>query len=79
MNPPPKKFQIIPYNTKQLAKLYGMDYKTFRKWLQPHHEAIGERIGYYYNFRQVNIIFQKLGTPKNYVLSEEGEKSPPEL
>ena len=68
MNLPPKKFLVIPYNTKQLAKLYGMDYKTFRKWLLPYQEAVGKRIGYYYNFRQANIFFQKLGTPKKICL-----------
>lgn len=58
-----KTTPIIPTT----GRLYGMDYKTFRKWLLPHKEAIGKRIEYYYNFRQVGIIFQKLGTLKNYV------------
>lgn len=75
MNLPPKKIHLVPYNMKQLATLYGMGYKTFRKWLKPHQEAIGKRTGYYYNFHQVSIIFQKLGLPKNYILSQEVEES----
>ena len=78
MNQNPKIIRVVPYNMKQLANLYGMGYKTFRKWLKPHEAAIGVRAGYYYNFHQVAIIFQKLGLPKNYVLSEEDEILPPE-
>ena len=63
---------------KQLASLCGMGYKTIRKWLKAHQPSIGKKIGTFYIFRQVTIIFQKLGLPQNYVLIEEEENSPNE-
>ena len=73
MNENPKIIKVRPYNMKQLASLYGMGYKTIRKWLKAHEPSIGKKIGNFYSFRQVIIIFQKLGLPKNYILTEEKE------
>jgi hypothetical protein len=53
-----------PYTTDELAMLYGITAKTFLKWLKPFQDEIGEKIGWYFNIRQVNIIFEKLGRPE---------------
>ncbi len=43
--------------------MYGISEKTFNTWLEPHKEKIGQRLGWYYNVKQVNIIFDLLGVP----------------
>lgn len=55
--------EIRPYNTKELANLYQVQPRVFRKWLQPHLHALGERTSRYFTALQVKIIFEKLGLP----------------
>ena len=50
----------------ELANMYGVSLKTFRAWLQPHQDAIGKRLGRYYNTLQVRIIFERLGYPEGW-------------
>lgn len=66
-----KIIEIRPYSIKELAGLYRMSYKTFRKWLKPHEEAIGKKIGYYYNTYQVKMIFEKLHPPFDFTIDED--------
>ena len=54
---------LQPYTTEELSLLYGITSKTFLKWISPFKEAIGQKIGWYYNIRQVNVIFENLGRP----------------
>lgn len=54
---------IRAYATKELAAMYEVSPKTFRNWLKPHQHLLGERKGWYYNTRQVRIIFRQLGEP----------------
>ncbi len=49
--------------TKELAAMYGVSTKTFRTWLMPHLNAVGERKSRYYTARQIRIIFERLGEP----------------
>lgn len=58
------KVPLQPYTTDELALLYGITAKTFLRWLVPFEEAIGKKIGWYFNIRQVEIIFEKLGRPE---------------
>lgn len=58
------KVPTQPYTTDELSMLYGITSKTFLKWLEPFKTDIGQKIGWYYNVRQVTIIFEKLGTPE---------------
>ncbi len=51
------------YKLKELAILYEVDPKTFRRWIQPFKAEIGERIGHYYSIPQVKIIFKRLDIP----------------
>ncbi|MBX9782404.1 MAG: DUF4248 domain-containing protein [Chitinophagaceae bacterium] len=51
------------YTVKELATFYGISAKTFRSWLEPHKNTIGQKTGWYYNALQVRTIFEKLGVP----------------
>ena len=48
----------------ELAKYYQVSEKTFRCWLTAFTEKLGKRSGRYFNIKQVELIFQELGTPK---------------
>ena len=63
------KIQIKTYSTKEVAGLYGISGKTLKKWLMPFEGEIGKRIGYYYNPKQIGIIFEKLGSPEQINLN----------
>ncbi len=54
---------LRPYTTRELFKLYGVSDKTFRKWLAPFKDEIGEKHGIFFTIKQVKTIFQRLGTP----------------
>ena len=56
-------FEIRAYSLKELAIIYGISRKTFKRWIIPFFDEIGERQGRYYNVAQVKIIFNKLGVP----------------
>lgn len=56
---------VRTYSVKEVADLYCISKKTLNKWLSPFENEIGERRGYFYNPKQVGIIFEKLGLPDN--------------
>jgi hypothetical protein len=51
------------YTLRELAMLYKVSKLTFRRWLKPFVEEIGERQGHFYSINQVKIITDRLGTP----------------
>lgn len=55
------------YSIKTLAAMYEVSIPTFRKWLKPYQDRIGERVGHFYNTRQVEIIFEIFGLPDQVV------------
>jgi hypothetical protein len=55
--------EIRPYSLTELARLYGISNGIMKRWLVPHNDAIGEKVGRLYNMLQVKIIFEKLGLP----------------
>ena len=55
--------EIKPYSLTELSRLYGISNGIMKKWLTPHNEAIGDKVGRLYNTLQVKIIFEKLGLP----------------
>ncbi|MCC7302473.1 MAG: hypothetical protein IT233_07520 [Bacteroidia bacterium] len=57
---------VKTYSVKEVAGLYGISGKTLKKWLAPFEKEIGQRIGYFYNPKQVRIIFDKLGLPGSH-------------
>lgn len=56
-------FDLRPYTITELAEIYGVCRQTFRKWVRPFDEAIGERNGYFYSAIQVQMIIEKIGLP----------------
>lgn len=54
---------IKTYNLTELSRIYSVTVPTMKKWLLPHSEAIGEKIGRLYTAKQVKTIFEKLGLP----------------
>jgi hypothetical protein len=55
--------EIRPYSLTELSSLYGISNGIMKRWLAPHNEAIGDKVGRLYNTLQVKIIFEKLGLP----------------
>jgi len=54
---------LRPYYLKELAIIYGVSPKTFRKWIKPFSKIIGERKGYYFAIPQVIKIFKLFEIP----------------
>jgi DNA-binding transcriptional MerR regulator len=48
---------------KELAALYQVSIRTFRRWLRPFLQEIGQREGWFYKPSQVKTIVQLLGEP----------------
>ena len=61
-----KAIFVKPYTAKELRGLYGVCDKTFRKWIHPFAEEIGQKNGAYFTVRQVKIIFDRLDIPHYY-------------
>jgi hypothetical protein len=58
-----KMILLKPYSLKELAEIYEIDWRTFKKWLIPFEEEIGKKEGRYYKIPQVRVIFRKLELP----------------
>jgi hypothetical protein len=57
---------IRPLTHIDLARMYNVDRRTLTKWMRPHREAIGRKIGFYYTIRQVLTIFRVIGAPEGF-------------
>lgn len=55
--------QLKPYTLCEISKLYGVDWRTLKMWIQPFLKEIGDKRGRYYTIPQVRIIFEKLELP----------------
>lgn len=55
--------KVKPLTTGQLAELYEVNERTFKHWLEPFIEELGERRGNFYTITQVETIFANLGVP----------------
>jgi hypothetical protein len=60
---------IRPYTLLELARLYEVSRWTFKKWIEPHEDAIGPRVGYFFTTLQVKVIFEKLGPPSSRMVA----------
>ena len=61
-----KTVAIKVYSIGELAALYEISVRTMNRWLKPHQEKIGKREGRFYSVKQVSIIFDQLGLPKDF-------------
>lgn len=62
-----KEMPLKAYSIHELALIYEVDSRTFKKWLKPLQSIIGEKQGRYYKIPQVRIIFENLGLPSSIV------------
>lgn len=60
----PLFIQLRAYSVPELACLYQVCDRTFKKWVKPFADEIGPRAGRLYNVNQVKIIFSRLGMPE---------------
>jgi transcriptional regulator GlxA family with amidase domain len=58
-----RKNIIKPMTIKELAAVYQVSTSTFKRWIVPFDEKIGEKVGWFYKPLQVKKIFQLLGKP----------------
>lgn len=57
--------EIKPYNTKELAQLYGIGKDAMSSWLgKVRDKLLDKQLGRYWNVRQVQIIFDHFGHPR---------------
>lgn len=56
-------FEIRPYKFSELAKLYNVEIRTFKKWLTNVWQRLGKILGHYLSISQVEIIIAHLGIP----------------
>lgn len=72
---PTREVIIKPYTTRELAILYGVNYKTFLNWIKPFKDEIGKKNGRFLTIPQVKVIFEKLDYPTLSVIKmrESGE------
>jgi hypothetical protein len=62
------RLEMRPYYLKEICQIYGMSYKAMRKKINPIRDLLGDRSGYYFSVRQLEVIVRHLGPP--YVLVE---------
>jgi len=60
-----KNWILKPCLFKELAALYGLSTRVFRKHMRPIKELVGKPFGYFYTIRQILIVFDNLGPPHN--------------
>jgi hypothetical protein len=56
----------MPCTISHLSTIFNVDRRTMYNWLLPFKKDIGTRITNYYNCKQVEIIFEKLGEPEHF-------------
>jgi hypothetical protein len=54
----------------ELCALYNVCKKTFRKWISPFAEDIGQRMGRFYTVAQVRTIVARIGQPEEWVIED---------
>lgn len=59
------RIEVRAYKDWQLREMYGVSYKTWKRWLAPFSKEIGKVNGRLYTPKQVRIIFELLDPPTN--------------
>jgi hypothetical protein len=60
------------FTLKDLAKVYEVSVPTFKLWLEPFKEEIGEKKGHYFSVKQLKVIIKKLDLPSSLKSDEVG-------
>lgn len=58
--------KLRAYSYKELATLYGISHRTLKNWLEPFEDEIGQKRGRYFTVNQMEVVFKRLGFPKDY-------------
>lgn len=58
-----KKWIVRPCTGRELAELYELSYKVFKRHLKPHLAKIGKRNGNFYLVNQVLAVLEAMGPP----------------
>ena len=61
----PQERDVRPYSYGELVILYGVSHRTLKTWLEPFMKEIGEKRGRFFTVKQIELIFAKLGFPKD--------------
>jgi hypothetical protein len=65
------EFTARHYSLAELARLYQMDARTFRKHIAPYADQIGSVSGRYYSTKQVVTIVTLIGPPQAHTKLKE--------
>lgn len=63
------QIKLKPYSMTELARIYGVDPRTLKKWLVPFEKEIGIKQGRFYQIPQVKLIFDKLSLPSKLTIA----------
>lgn len=63
------QIKLKPYSMTELARIYGVDPRTLKKWLVPFEKEIGIKQGRIFQIPQVKVIFEKLSLPTNITIA----------
>ena len=63
------QIKLKPYSITELARIYGVDPRTLKKWLIPFETEIGVKQGRFYQIPQVKLIFDKLSLPSKLTIA----------
>ncbi|MBI4945305.1 MAG: hypothetical protein HY840_02755 [Bacteroidetes bacterium] len=69
-----RKLELKPYSVTDLAKIYGVCNRTFKKWVKDIKE-VGPKKGRYYSIPQVKIIFENMKVPTQIIIETGTQKS----
>lgn len=58
-----QKIPFKAYSNKEIAVMFNVSERTWRRWVAPFRNDIGDRKGHFYTPVQVKVIFEKLGVP----------------
>ena len=65
---------LKPYSVTDLARIYGVCNRTFKKWVNEIKE-VGPKNGRYYSIPQVKIIFGNLQVPTQITIETKTQKT----
>lgn len=63
-----RKVSVMSYNLKELAAIYNVSKYIMRKKMKRYKARIGKPDGYFYDVKQVDLIFRLIKLPSNIQL-----------
>lgn len=68
---------IKPYRLIDLAQIFDVNYRTFKRWISNIEKEMGKADGKYYSIKQVEYMIAQFGLPRklNTAVAEEALRS----